>query len=89
MKIRDLKGLPQNELKNLFLEKRDSLRQFYFKLARGRVKNLKEARETRKDIARILTILRNTKLQISVIADNPVRSSEKFLTVVGRRSSHI
>ena len=49
MKISELKSLPQNELKNLLLEKRDTLRQFYFKLARGRVKNLKEAREMAKD----------------------------------------
>jgi len=66
MKISELKSLPQNELKNLLLEKRDTLRQFYFKLARGRVKNLKEARETKKDIARILTILRSSNSVIKL-----------------------
>jgi ribosomal protein L29 len=35
------------------------LRQLRFDLVSGKVKNVKEIRETKKDIARILTILRN------------------------------
>ena len=62
MKTKELKALSKNELQNLLLEKRDNLRKFYFKISKGRVKNIKEAGEIKKDIARILTILRNTNL---------------------------
>lgn len=57
MKTSELKSLSKNELQNLLLERRDALSKFYFKVAKGKVKNIKEGKETKKDIARILTIL--------------------------------
>lgn len=36
-------------------EKREALRQFRFHLSGGKVKNIKEGRELRRDIARMLT----------------------------------
>lgn len=57
MKTRDLKQSSKNELSNLLKEKREDLQSFYFKIAKGRVKNVKEARELKRDIAKILTLL--------------------------------
>ena len=56
MEIKDLKGKDEKELQKLLQEKRDRLRQLRFELSQGKVKNIKEIRETKKDIARILTI---------------------------------
>lgn len=57
MKTKELRQLSKQELANLLREKKGDLQLFYFKIARGRVKNVKEARELRKDIARIFTLL--------------------------------
>ncbi|MFH1656645.1 MAG: 50S ribosomal protein L29 [Candidatus Nealsonbacteria bacterium] len=61
MKIKELRLKQNTELNKLLQEKKEKLRQFYFNLSSGKVKNIKEIRETKKDIARILTILKNTK----------------------------
>lgn len=47
------------ELENALMEKRKSLEDLRFKSASGAVKNVKEIKETKRDIARILTILKN------------------------------
>lgn len=59
MKVKEMNQLNDSELKNLLKEKRAGLQSFYFKIAKGNVKNVKEAKGLRKDVARILTILRN------------------------------
>jgi len=60
-KIREFSRIPQGELQRILRGKREKLRELRFNLAAGKVKNVSEIRETKKDIARILTILRNTK----------------------------
>lgn len=57
-KIREFSRIPQEELQRILQEKREKLREFRFNLAAGKVKNIREIRETKKDIARILTILK-------------------------------
>ncbi len=57
----ELSQKPKNELKILLSEKRERLRQLRFKISSGKVKNVREIRMTKKDIARILTILQETK----------------------------
>ncbi len=57
-KIKDLKKMKKEELGRFLTEKREKLRQFKFDLSAGKVKDVREIRETRKDIARILTILK-------------------------------
>jgi len=59
MKIKELSALSKKELQRILPEKREELRVFYFKSVAGRVKNAKQARELKKDIARILTLLNN------------------------------
>ena len=57
-KIREFSRLPKQELQRNLSEKRERLRQLRFDLASGKVKNVREIREIRRDIARIMTILK-------------------------------
>lgn len=57
MKIRELRLKPEKELKETLLSLRDKLRELRFNLAGGKVKNIREIRQTKRDIAKILTIL--------------------------------
>ncbi|PIU16204.1 50S ribosomal protein L29 [bacterium (Candidatus Gribaldobacteria) CG08_land_8_20_14_0_20_39_15] len=60
-KIKDFNHLDKSALRELLLEKREKLRQLKFDLSAGKIKNVREIRETRRDIARLNTLLR-TKL---------------------------
>lgn len=57
MKVRELRQKPENELRKLLQDSRERLRQLKFDLASGKVKNVREIRQIKKDIARILTII--------------------------------
>ena len=57
-KIREFSRLPQQELQRNLSEKRERLRQLRFDLASGKVKNVGEVREVRRDIAMIITIFK-------------------------------
>lgn len=61
MKITELSQKPKNELQTLLSEKRERLRQLRFNISSGKVKNVREIRMIKKDIARILTILKEIK----------------------------
>jgi large subunit ribosomal protein L29 len=56
-KIRDFLRLSEKELYKILSDKKEKLRQFKFDVSAGKLKNVREIRETRRDIARILTIL--------------------------------
>jgi large subunit ribosomal protein L29 len=58
MKITELRQKSKIELQKLLQEKRERLRQLRFDLSSGKVKNVREIREIKKDIARILTLLK-------------------------------
>ncbi len=60
MKIQELKQKSKIELQKLLQDLKEKLRQLRFDLAAGKVKNVREIRKIKKDIARILTILRIT-----------------------------
>lgn len=57
MKITELRQKSKNELQKMLRDSREKLRQLRFDLASGKVKNVREIRQTKKDIARILTKL--------------------------------
>ena len=57
MKIIELKQKNKEELQGMVAEDRERLRVLRFDLAAGKVKNVREIRKIRKDIARILTLL--------------------------------
>ncbi len=58
MKITELRKKSKTDLNKLLQEKYDKLCQSRFSLVSGKVKNVKEVRETKKEIARILTLLK-------------------------------
>ncbi len=60
-KIGKLREKTENELKALLADKREILRKFHFQMAHGKIKNTKEGRETKRDIARIITLLKEKK----------------------------
>jgi large subunit ribosomal protein L29 len=58
MKITELRQKSKTELEKILTESREKLRQLRFDLASGKVKNVREIRKIKKDIARILTIIK-------------------------------
>ena len=58
MKAGEIKNKSKNELENLLLTKREDLRKFRFGASSHKVKDVKAMNKTRKDVARILTILK-------------------------------
>lgn len=65
MKIRELRRKSIKELQETLVGLRDKLRELRFNLAGGKVKNIKEIRQTKRDVARILTILKEHEKQKS------------------------
>jgi len=61
MKIKELKEKNPEELKKLLSEKREQIRKLRFNMASKQVKNTRECRNTRKDVAKILTLINATK----------------------------
>ena len=58
MKFSEIYNETENDLKKMANDLREKLRVFHFNLRMGKVKNIKEIRQTRRDIARILTALK-------------------------------
>lgn len=57
MKIRELRQKSEKELQETLISSRDKLRELRFNLAGGKVKNIKEVHQIKKDIARTLSLL--------------------------------
>ncbi|OGZ01905.1 MAG: 50S ribosomal protein L29 [Candidatus Liptonbacteria bacterium RIFCSPLOWO2_01_FULL_53_13] len=57
--FKQLKQKPAAEVEAALKEAREKLRVLTFDLAAGKVKNVAALREQKKDIARMLTVLRN------------------------------
>jgi len=58
MKVTELRQKSKSELEKILADNRERLRQLRFDLAAGKVKNVREIRLFKKDIARLLTLLR-------------------------------
>lgn len=56
MEFKELLQKPEEELKKMLQDSRERLRQLKFDLSSGKVKNIREIRQIKKDIARILTL---------------------------------
>ncbi len=63
MKAQELRQKSTGELQKLLQANREKLRQLKFDLASGKVKNVREIRKTKKEIAKILTILKRAPLK--------------------------
>ena len=59
--IQEMKNKPEAELRKMLREDREKLRGLKFDLAAGKVKDIAELREMRKNIVRILTFLNQCK----------------------------
>ena len=59
--IQELKTKPVAELQKMVKEGRENLRAMKFDLAAGKVKNVDNLRNLRKDIARALTFIRQSE----------------------------
>ena len=57
MKITEFRQKSKSELQKILIDKYERLRQLRFDLAAGKVKNIREIHQIKKDIARILTLL--------------------------------
>lgn len=62
MKARDIRELTVDELQSQLKQRRDALMTFQLQSATGVVDNVRGARNARRDIARILTVLREREL---------------------------
>lgn len=62
MKIQEIRQKSEKELKKLMLSLQDKLRDLRFKTASKQLKNYKEMGQIKKDIARILTVIKEKKL---------------------------
>ncbi|MBI2048775.1 MAG: 50S ribosomal protein L29 [Parcubacteria group bacterium] len=56
-KMNEINGMKEEQLARLLVERRNALREAYFQLSGGKLKNSRVIRVARKDIARILTRL--------------------------------
>lgn len=57
MKASDLKSKSVGDLQKLLTEKREALKTFRFNITGSKIKNVKEGRTLRKEIAQILTTM--------------------------------
>ena len=58
MRVGELRQKTKLELQKILRDSREKLRQLRFDLSSGKVKNVREVRKIKKDIAKILTILK-------------------------------
>ena len=61
MKVQELRKKDKKELDKLVHDLRKKLSDFRFKFSSGKLKNVKEINNFKKEIARIMTILRENK----------------------------
>lgn len=56
MEIKEIRKKSKKELQKMLIDHRERLRNLKFDLASGKVKNVREIRKLKKEIARILTL---------------------------------
>ncbi len=61
MKIKELRQKSKKELELLVVADREKLMKLKFDLKSKKLKNVKELKETRREIARVLTLLKDKK----------------------------
>ena len=59
--MKDIKNTNEKDLIKLLADKREALRAFRFGISGSKLKNVKEGRTIRKDIARLMTELNSRK----------------------------
>ena len=59
MRLTEMRQKSKGELQRLLEENRERLRQLRFDLASGKVKNVREIRKIKKEVAQILTLMKS------------------------------
>ncbi|HUV81055.1 MAG TPA: 50S ribosomal protein L29 [Patescibacteria group bacterium] len=59
--IGELRKKSKEEMQKILKDDREKLKQLRFDLAAGKVKNVREIRKIKKEVARILTLLKQSK----------------------------
>ena len=59
MKMKELRSKSPEELEKTLLELKEKLRGLRFELSASQIEDIREVRKTKRDIARVLTILNN------------------------------
>jgi len=62
VKTNELNQKSKDELQKILIDRREKLRQLKFDLAAGKVKNVREIRKIKREIAQILTFLNSKKI---------------------------
>ncbi|MDD3887419.1 MAG: 50S ribosomal protein L29 [Patescibacteria group bacterium] len=62
MKVKEIREKKDKELVKMLAEKRESLREVRFKIASNQHKNVKEISLLKKDIAKVLTVMKERLL---------------------------
>ena len=75
MKLEELRKKTEEEILKILQDNREKLRQLRFGLAAGKVKNVREIRKIKKEVARILTLLKRG-LSREVKVENKEESSK-------------
>ncbi len=60
-KIKELREKNVEELKKLLTEKKEIVRKLRFEIASKQIKNVKDLKNNRKEVARILTLINESK----------------------------
>lgn len=68
MDLKELKKLSDNELHSRLAELRQKVREFRFSIANSQLKNLREIRQSKKEIAQVLTTI-NSRRQNSALPE--------------------
>jgi ribosomal protein L29 len=61
MKAKEIRERNKGEMNNLLLEKKEKIRKIRFDISSKQVKNHREIRKEKRDVARLLTILSENK----------------------------
>jgi len=61
MKAKDLQKKPEKDLLKMLADEKTKLQQLRFDLPSGKIKNVREIRKLRREVARILTLLQQRK----------------------------
>jgi len=81
MKTTELRQRSKSELQKILVDNREKLRQLRFDLSAGKVKNVREIRRIKKEIARILTLFtelpKEAKVKKRTKFSSPTRATAK------------
>lgn len=77
MKFKELKEKSPAELNSLIKLAREKLRDLRFKVASKQLKNVREVREEKKTIARILTLLKEKSQKQKKVLDKEIKPAKR------------